>query len=239
MSSTLERHQEALTLCTYCPSLCRHMCPVSTEEARDSSSPWGLMSLADHVINGRLRLTSDVARAFYHCTGCGACTTFCLHDSDVAEVLVAARRFSVARGRAPFPRERFAHADADADSWWRSADRTILEVVRDAEPDSPGESFMAAMFERNGVDAADAEASTRAYVEHNDRIRSTFDSSRLIEWQPGDGWNPICAGLGLDPPVEPYPHANSSGAFADEMERVRGGEVPRNAVPPPDRSSAR
>ena len=120
MSSTLDRHHDALTLCTYCPSLCRHMCPVSTEEARDSTSPWGLMSLADHVVNGRLRLTSDVARSFYHCTGCGACTTFCLHDNDVAEVMVAARRFSVARGRSPFPSDLFAHADADADSWWQS-----------------------------------------------------------------------------------------------------------------------
>ena len=138
-----------------------------------------------------------------------------------------------------FPDAKILLSTRDPDSWWRSADRTILEVVRDAEPGSLGAGFMAAMFERSGVDAADPEASTSAYLEHNDRIRSTFGPSRLIEWQPGDGWPPICDGLGIDPPDEPYPHANSSGDFADEMERVRGGKVPRNAVPPPDRSPGR
>lgn len=138
-----------------------------------------------------------------------------------------------------FPDAKILLSTRDPNSWWRSADRTILELVRDVEPGSPSASFMAAMFERSGVDAARAEASIRAYVEHNDRIRSTYGPNRLIEWQPGDGWAPICVGLGVDPLNEPYPHANSFASFADEMERVRDGKVPRNAGSPPDGPSSR
>lgn len=138
-----------------------------------------------------------------------------------------------------FPDAKILLSSRDPETWWESADRTILEVVRDAEPGSLGERFMASMFGRSGVDADDRDASIRAFVEHNERIRSTFGPDRLIEWQPGDGWTPLCNGLGIDPPDEPYPHANSSGVFADEMARVRAGDVPRNAAPPPDRSPGR
>lgn len=116
----LERFRDELTLCTYCPSLCRHACPVSTAEGRDSTSPWGLMSLAGHVVSGRLRMTDEVAEYLYHCSGCRACTAACRHEVDVAGALVAARQVAVARGRSPFAAERFAHADAESGGWWCS-----------------------------------------------------------------------------------------------------------------------
>jgi Fe-S oxidoreductase len=111
MDPRLERHAEALTLCTYCPSLCLHTCPVSTVEARDSVSPWGKMSLANHVRTGAIRLTAQVASVFYKCMGCRACSASCAHTNDVESALFAARQLAVAEGVAPYPRGPFAHAD--------------------------------------------------------------------------------------------------------------------------------
>ena len=38
-------------------------------------------------------------------------------------------------------------------------------------------------------------------------------SSELLEWQPGDGWEPICERLGLSVPDEPFPHVNTTEEF--------------------------
>jgi len=82
---------EALGLCTYCPSLCRHACPVATAEGSDTVSPWGMMSLARHVRAGKVEADADVMRTLRACNGCGACTNACLHENDVMSALVHVR----------------------------------------------------------------------------------------------------------------------------------------------------
>lgn len=105
----LDSRAAELSRCAYCPSLCRHACPVATVEGTDTTSPWGLMSLVDHVRRGLVELDGDVARLLYACVGCGACTAACLHDADVEGTLLTARTYAVERGLSPFGRERFEH----------------------------------------------------------------------------------------------------------------------------------
>jgi hypothetical protein len=47
-------------------------------------------------------------------------------------------------------------------------------------------------------------------------------ADRLLEWSPGDGWEPICNALALAVPDEPFPHANS----ADEFRMMAGLDAP-------------
>ena len=82
---------QALGLCTYCPSLCRHTCPVATAEGSDTIAPWGMMSLAGHVRAGRVKPTPDVMAVIGACNGCGACTAYCHYDNPVLDTLVAVR----------------------------------------------------------------------------------------------------------------------------------------------------
>lgn len=44
-------------------------------------------------------------------------------------------------------------------------------------------------------------------------VSGRIPSDRLIEWQPGDGWAPICERLGIDAPAEPFPHTNTTEEF--------------------------
>jgi len=81
----------ALGLCTFCPSLCRHACPVATAEGSDTVAPWGLMSLARHVRHSLVQPDAQVLETLGACNGCGACTEACLHEVPVAESLVAVR----------------------------------------------------------------------------------------------------------------------------------------------------
>jgi hypothetical protein len=57
-----------------------------------------------------------------------------------------------------------------------------------------------------------------AYVRHNNAVRAEVPAERLIEWQPGDGWEPICTALGLPVPANPFPHLNTTAEF-----RARAG----------------
>jgi hypothetical protein len=60
-----------------------------------------------------------------------------------------------------------------------------------------------------------------AYERHNEQVRATVPAERLIDWQPGDGWEPICSALGVAVPGEPFPHVNSTAEFG-AMQASRG-----------------
>jgi hypothetical protein len=47
-----------------------------------------------------------------------------------------------------------------------------------------------------------------AYERHNESVRATTSADRLIDWQPGDGWAPLCAGLDLPVPDLAFLWAN-------------------------------
>lgn len=87
----------SIDLCTYCPNLCRHVCPVSNAVPREP-----LIPRAKVAALGRLRRSErEPAEAYeplYACTGCGACTEVCLHHVEPAAVLRAGRADAVRKG---------------------------------------------------------------------------------------------------------------------------------------------
>lgn len=107
----------------------------------------------------------------------------------------------------------------DTDEWWASAQRTIFAVSeRGAPPDNPEASAQLHMIttmlrERFTPDWGDESAAKAAYERHNDQVRASADPSRLVEWAPGEGWQPLCAALDLPVPDEPFPHVNTTAEF--------------------------
>ncbi len=109
---------------------------------------------------------------------------------------------------------------SSADAWWTSAHDTIFQVPkREIPPDAPpvvgaqlamaGDLFVHT-FTPGWEDEATAK---RAYEDHNAAVRAGADPARLVEWQPGDGWEPLCAALGVAVPTDPFPHVNSTADF--------------------------
>jgi hypothetical protein len=120
---------------------------------------------------------------------------------------------------AAFPAAVVLLSTRDVDDWWTSASNTIFEAVeRGAPPEEP--VFVAQMamvrnlfdqrFTAGWRDEATAKA---AYLEHNDTVRAAVPAERLVEWQPGDGWAPICAALDVPVPTDPFPHVNTTSEF--------------------------
>jgi len=70
----------SLSYCTFCPKLCRHACPVSNAEPRETLVPQAKMQAMNLVRRGTIDNTVENTAALYGCTGCLACTEACHLD---------------------------------------------------------------------------------------------------------------------------------------------------------------
>ena len=103
-------------------------------------------------------------------------------------------------------------------TWWKSTSQTIFvgmdNPAREPVPgwramwDAVSGRTMAAGFHSN------ADIAVAGYEAHNAAVRATADPSRLVQWEPGDGWAPLCAALDVAIPDEPFPHLNTSEEWA-------------------------
>jgi Fe-S oxidoreductase len=124
--AALAPHEQALELCTYCPKMCRHSCPVAAATGKESATPWALMGLANHVRKGHLALTPEIARAFYDCTNCLLCREYCLHGNDVPSALRAARALAVRESQVPEAVAKAAERFRRSGSMFPGGDREAL-----------------------------------------------------------------------------------------------------------------
>lgn len=105
----------------------------------------------------------------------------------------------------------------DASQWWRSVDATVGETIRprlSGDDDHPGVAMIRALTKRAGWGTADdAEHMLRVYEEHDRRVRQSVDPDRMVVLNPSDGWEPLCAALGVPVPDQPYPESNSTEEY--------------------------
>jgi len=73
----------------------------------------------------------------------------------------------------------------------------------------------AMLTERFTPDYLDRDAAIAAFEAWNADVRATAPADRLLIWNIGDGWGPICAALGLPSPAEPFPHKNTTAEFRE------------------------
>lgn len=131
-----------------------------------------------------------------------------------------------------FWRELVAHwPDAKVILSLRDADRWYDSVMKTIWPASSGlmklehEPFksLGTMHDRliwSGTFEGrieDRDYAKHVFVEHNAEVKRSIPSDRLLVYEPGEGWERLCAFLSVPVPDEPYPHANSSDDFGQEM----------------------
>jgi Sulfotransferase domain len=118
-----------------------------------------------------------------------------------------------------------AHPDAvillstrrDAKQWWESCDATIFPVARGDRP-MEDENWLAMFHEhlrREMGEDWDDPGTAQAYYEHwNAAVRREASPDRLLDFQVSDGWEPLCAALGVPVPDEPFPHTNTRAEWS-------------------------
>jgi hypothetical protein len=112
---------------------------------------------------------------------------------------------------AAFPDALVLLSVRDPDAWWGSANETIFAGLANNPMAPPGWLDMVhdMIGKRFSADIASRESCISAYNAHNARVRETVPKERLLVWQAGDGWAPICKALQLDVPDEPFPRTNT------------------------------
>jgi hypothetical protein len=115
---------------------------------------------------------------------------------------------------AAFPDSLVILSVRDPAGWYRSASATIFQGMELAAVDGGWMGAMKRLLAERFSDRFDDEAAMiEAYLRHNDAVREKIPASRLLEWTPADGWEPICTRLGVAVPDEPFPMTNTTEEF--------------------------
>jgi hypothetical protein len=104
---------------------------------------------------------------------------------------------------------------ADPQVWLRSMEATVIPRTREilaGDPRDPVVALFEVLFRDLG-DLDDGDQLVAGYQRRTDEVRAEIAPERLVEWQPGDGWEPLCRALALPVPDAPFPHENSTADY--------------------------
>ncbi len=105
-----------------------------------------------------------------------------------------------------------------AESWAASYEETIGKLMAGADQFPPHMQDWLRMAEgaldRSGVRRdLDRAGLMAAFTTHNEAVRTAIPESRLLVFEVKEGWEPLCAFLGLPVPQEPFPRTNNRQEF--------------------------
>jgi hypothetical protein len=98
-----------------------------------------------------------------------------------------------------------------AETWWQSANATILPIARMAlAPGWHEGRDLLTLLERftGSTEWDDPARLMAAYEQHNAAVRSAIPPRQLLEWRAAEGWPPLCRVLGIPTPEQPFPWTN-------------------------------
>jgi hypothetical protein len=128
----------------------------------------------------------------------------------------------------------------DAEAWYRSAAATIfgrmlefealraeaLRVGSGLEALDPArrrhmEMVNTIIVKNTFGGSLDKANAIRVFAAHNDEVRREVPAARLLVYETGQGWEPLCRFLGVAVPEAPYPRVNSTSDFAAQFPKRR------------------
>lgn len=112
----------------------------------------------------------------------------------------------------------------DFSAWWTSASNTVLKHFTSTDPDGgPWRDMVHGVWNRTleGAEFDDVPAIAAAYDRYHQRVRETVPAERLVEFNTGAGWEPLCDALDLPIPDEPFPHLNSTAEFHARIDEIK------------------
>jgi hypothetical protein len=131
---------------------------------------------------------------------------------------------------AAYPDAKVLHSIRPEEAWWRSFSDTIataLTTYRDAPtPPPPHMLDMFGAVEKLimrgtfGDPPIARETAIAAFRARTEAVRESIPPERLLMFDVTEGWEPLCAFLGVPVPETPFPRTNSTEQF---WQLVRGG----------------
>jgi hypothetical protein len=105
-----------------------------------------------------------------------------------------------------------------ADSWWKSFSNTILPIIEKTaqDPNQPPGSQLVSQTVFGGKPLT-REHCIATYEANVANVKATVPTHRLLVYKIGDGWEPLCAHLGVPVPNQPFPRSNSTAEFKTDL----------------------
>jgi len=120
-----------------------------------------------------------------------------------------------------FPEAKVLLTVRSSESWWRSYEATIGPRIA-ATDHGEGQSMMTAIRDVVfGGRPMERQHAIEVYEAHNADVILHTDGDRLLIYELGSGWAPLCAFLGVPVPDAPFPSSNSTEEF---QARVAGAD---------------
>lgn len=121
-----------------------------------------------------------------------------------------------------YPSAKFILTHRSPDSWVQSFSETIYKLTL-GEVSGPPEmkpllDMASGVVDRTGFpNGLDAAGLARAFAAHNDAVKATIPADRLLVYQVKEGWEPLCAFLGVAEPAEQFPRSNDRTEFWEKV----------------------
>jgi hypothetical protein len=129
---------------------------------------------------------------------------------------------------AAYPQAKVILTVRDPERWYESASNTIFARMREFEAalaagnaeaiDPARRAHMrmvnAAVVAKSFGGNLDREHAIQVFNAHTNEVRRTIPAERLLIYEPGQGWGPLCRFLGVPMPETPYPKVNTTDDFA-------------------------
>lgn len=117
-----------------------------------------------------------------------------------------------------FPSAKFLLTHRDHGTWADSFGETIYKLLagRDQAPPAVKDwlDMAARVVIRSGfAEELDRDGLIKAFNAHNDMVKRTIPADRLLVYQVKEGWEPLCAFLGVPVPDEAFPRTNDRAEF--------------------------
>jgi Sulfotransferase domain len=117
-----------------------------------------------------------------------------------------------------YPNAKVIHTVRDPDKWFDSTQATIFApdgmVARiTANPGDPMSAFFNSVIAPFHDHIHDRAFMTNYFRRHTEEVKATIAPERLLIYEAGQGWAPLCAFLGVPVPDTPYPSENTTAEF--------------------------
>jgi len=118
-----------------------------------------------------------------------------------------------------YPQAKVVLSKRDPERWYESMAETILKVMQaglaNADPNRPEDSRFAEIIVAEKTFGGDFSRDNviAAFERHNAEVVRTIPPERLLVFEAAQGWEPLCAFLGVPAPATPFPRTNSREEF--------------------------
>lgn len=117
-----------------------------------------------------------------------------------------------------YPDAKILHSVRDPDAWFDSTQATIfapdgIAATALAANQQPAASFFMSFSAPFVAHLHDRAFMTDYFRRHTEAVKAAIPPERLLVYEVGSGWDPLCQFFGVPVPAEPYPSENSRAAF--------------------------